>query len=705
VLALCDVSLNNYEDIYYHLKKLARDESYIKYMCEMVEENNRKDPEETWYVIQQIVSISESNGYTLALAWGNALAGWFYLDRGNSMVAYDNFIKAHELFVKENILEGQVYCCNGIMMVYNHYGQFENAFDWGIRGMETAEDHDFGEKMFSISVNMASIFIDYEMYQEAESLIEKFFMSKLHYNIETIILRNNYKVRIKLALSLEYEALSLIDKTISIANESKINGLKYMLYLTKAEILSKLKQDKTAEEFYEIAYNYSVKYKNHGKDEILKKWGIHYLEQGKLQAAEQKLVEAESLARNSEKRFVLSKTLAYLTKLYELQKDYKKAYDCSKTRNQILSDILNDQTSKAISRASEKNTQRAVKSYKELCESINLISKTGKNITSELDMEKIHWILYEEISKLMKIDVVGICLYNEEKEFLEYEMFIERGEKIPGAKVKMGEKISFAEYCITRNCDLLIKNSHMEYNRYIPVSHISSESQFDILPKSLIYCPMVFAGKVTGVVTVQHYQENTYSYTDLSNIRLLTGYISIAVENSKLYKSARHYSTHDPLTGVYNRREIHSIGYGISKTLKKTDKSISIMMLDVDNFKSINDKYGHHTGDEVLKKIGELIKNIFDDQGHCGRYGGEEFMIIIPGKTQDEVVKLAEQVRRIIQDTVIEIKQYILSATVSIGIDISKSHSFNLAKSIARADNALYRAKQNGKNMVLVMKD
>lgn len=705
MLALCDVSLNNYEDIYYHLKKLARDESYIKYMCEMVEENNRKDPEETWYVIQQIVSISESNGYTLALAWGNALAGWFYLDRGNSMVAYDNFIKAHELFVKENILEGQVYCCNGIMMVYNHYGQFENAFDWGIRGMETAEDHDFGEKMFSISVNMASIFIDYEMYQEAESLIEKFFMSKLHYNIETIILRNNYKVRIKLALSLEYEALSLIDKTISIANESKINGLKYMLYLTKAEILSKLKQDKTAEEFYEIAYNYSVKYKNHGKDEILKKWGIHYLEQGKLQAAEQKLVEAESLARNSEKRFVLSKTLAYLTKLYELQKDYKKAYDCSKTRNQILSDILNDQTSKAISRASEKNTQRAVKSYKELCESINLISKTGKNITSELDMEKIHWILYEEISKLMKIDVVGICLYNEEKEFLEYEMFIERGEKIPGAKVKMGEKISFAEYCITRNCDLLIKNSHMEYNRYIPVSHISSESQFDILPKSLIYCPMVFAGKVTGVVTVQHYQENTYSYTDLSNIRLLTGYISIAVENSKLYKSARHYSTHDPLTGVYNRREIHSIGYGISKTLKKTDKSISIMMLDVDNFKSINDKYGHHTGDEVLKKIGELIKNIFDDQGHCGRYGGEEFMIIIPGKTQDEVVKLAEQVRRIIQDTVIEIKQYILSATVSIGIDISKSHSFNLAKSIARADNALYRAKQNGKNMVLVMKD
>lgn len=704
-MGLGDVSLKNYEDIYYHLRKLARDESYIKYVYEMLEANNRKDPEETWYVIQQIISISELNGYTVALAWGNALAGWFYLDRGNSMTAYNSFIKAQELFVKENILEGQVYCCNGIMMVYNHYGQFENAFDWGIRGMEIAEENDFGDKMFSISINMASIFIDYEMYQEAERLIEKFFMSKLHYNPETVILRNNHKARIKLALSLEDEALNLIDKTISIANENEINGLKCMLYLTKAQILSKLKQDKRAEEFYEIAYKYSIKSKNHGKDEILKNWGNHYLQQGKLQAAEQKLVEAESFGRNSEKRFVLSKTLAYLTKLYALKKDYKKAYDCSKMRNQILSDILNSQTSKAIYRASEKNSQIAARSYKELYESINMLSETGKNITSELDMEKIHWILYKEISKLMKIDVVGICLYNEEEESLEYDLFIEKGKKIPGAKVKIGEKISFAEHCITRNCDLLIKNSHIEYNRYITVDFISIPSQFDILPKSLIYCPMVFAGKVTGVVTVQHYQENTYSYKDLSNIRLLTSYISIAVENSKLYKSARHYSTHDPLTGVYNRREIHSIGYGISKTLKKTDKSISIMMLDVDNFKSINDNYGHHTGDEVLKKIGELLKNVFDEEGYSGRYGGEEFMIIIPGKTHDEVVKLAEHFRKIIQDTVIEIKQYILSATVSIGIDISESYSFNLPKSIARADTALYRAKQNGKNMVLVMND
>lgn len=668
----------------------------------MVEANNRKDPEETWYVIQQVVSIAELNGYTYALAWGNALAGWFYLDRGNPMTAYDNFIKAHEIFIQEGVLDGQVYCCNGIMMVYNHYGQFENAFDWGIRGMEIAEEHDFGDKMFSISMNMASIFIEYEMYGEAERLVDKFFMSKLHYNIETIIFRNNIKAKIKLAMSLDEDALNLIEDTISIANENGISGLKYMLYLTKAEILSKLKQYKSAEEFYEISYNHSVTYKNHGKDEILKKWGIHYLNLQKFDIAEKKLIEAESFGRNREKRFVLSKTLAHLTKLYTLKKNYKKAYDYSKMRNQILSDILNSQTSKAISRASEKNSQIAVKSYRELYESVNVLSETGKKITSELDMEKIHRILYEEISKLMKIDAVGICIYNEEEEFLEYEMFIEKGEKIPGAKVKIGDKISFAEYCITRNSDLLIKNSHTEYNKYLPTNYINSESQFEKLPRSLIYCPMLFAGKIAGVVTVQSYQENIYSYADLSKIRLLTGYISIAVENSKLYKSARHFATHDQLTGIYNRREIHSIGYNLSNKLRCMDTNIAIMMLDVDNFKSINDNYGHHAGDEVLRKIGELTKNIFSKKGYAGRYGGEEFMIILPARKNEEVLQIAERTRESIQNTEIGIKKYILNVTVSIGIDIVKSRDFNLVKSIDNADNALYIAKQNGKNRVVI---
>ena len=238
--------------------------------------------------------------------------------------------------------------------------------------------------------------------------------------------------------------------------------------------------------------------------------------------------------------------------------------------------------------------------------------------------------------------------------------------------------------------------------KYIPENNISTESQFEILPKSLIFCPMIFAGKTTGVVTVQNYEENAFSYTDLSRIRLLAGYISIAVENSRLYREARHSSTHDQLTGVYNRREIHSIGHAISQGLRKTDDPVSVLMLDVDNFKSINDSYGHHTGDAVLKKIGELIKKVFEGSGYAGRYGGEEFMIIIPGKTHEEVVHLAEKARGIIQETAIEIKSFIVSATVSIGVDIEDARSFNLSKSIVRADNALYMAKQGGRNRVVV---
>ena len=701
-MGLDNVSLTNYEDIAYHMKKLMHDESYVRYIYGMVESSNRKDPEETWYVIQQMIHISELKGYSSVQAWGSALAGGFYLDRGNAMAAYDNFLKAYEIFISEDMTEGQAYCCNGIMMVYNHYGQFENALEWGLRGIDMAEEHDLGELIFSISVNMASIFIDYEMYDQAESLIERFFMSKLYYNPETVILRNNHKARIRLAMSFEDDALELIERTEAIAVRNKVEGLRHLILLTKADILSSLGENTDAEACYRESYEYALKHKNHEKDEILKKWGLHYLRLGRLEESEQKLMQAESLARNSEKRFMLSKILTHLTELYSLKGDFRKAYGFSKMSNQIMSDILNSQTSEAIYRASEKNTQAAEKSYKELYESINVLAETGKKITSELDMEKINWILYEEISKLMKVDSVAICTFDEDSGCLDYEMFIERGEKIPGIKVKIGDKISFAEHCITRNCDILIKNSHREYMKYIPENNISTESQFEILPKSLIFCPMIFAGKTTGVVTVQNYEENAFSYTDLSRIRLLAGYISIAVENSRLYREARHSSTHDQLTGVYNRREIHSIGHAISQGLRKTDDPVSVLMLDVDNFKSINDSYGHHTGDAVLKKIGELIKKVFEGSGYAGRYGGEEFMIIIPGKTHEEVVHLAEKARGIIQETAIEIKSFIVSATVSIGVDIEDARSFNLSKSIVRADNALYMAKQGGRNRVVV---
>lgn len=700
-MGLGNVSLTNYEDIAYHMKKLMHDESYVKYIYGMIEAANRKNPEETWYVIQQMIHIAELKGYNIVQAWASALAGGFYLDRGNAMAAYENFLRAQEIFVSEAISEGQAYCCNGIMMVYNHYGQFENALEWGIRGMDMAEEHDFGEMMFSISVNMSSIFIDYEMYDQAESLIEKFFMSKLHYNPETVILRNNNKARIRLAMSFENDALELIKKTEGIAARNGVEGLKHLILLTKAEILSSLGEDRDAESCFSRSYEYSIRYESHEKDEILKKWGLHYLRRGMLAEAEQKLTQAESLARNSEKRFMLSKILTYLTELYSSRGDFRKAYGFSKMSNQIMSDILNTNTSEAIYRASEKNTQAAAKSYKELYESINVLAETGKQITSELDMEKIHWILYREISKLMKVDSVAICTFDEDSGYLEYEMFIERGKNTPGIKVKLGEKISFAEYCIVRNCDILIKNSHSEYRKYIPKDNIKIESQFEILPKSLIFCPMIFAGKTTGVVTVQNYEENAFSYTDLSRIRLLAGYISIAVENSRLYREARHCSTHDQLTGVYNRREIHSIGHAISQGLRKTDDPVSVLMLDVDNFKSINDSFGHHTGDAVLKKIGELIKIVFEGTGYAGRYGGEEFMIIIPGKKHDEVIHLAENARRIIQDTAIEIRNRIISATVSIGVDVSDACSFNLSKSIVSADSALYKAKKSGRNRVI----
>lgn len=134
-----------------------------------------------------------------------------------------------------------------------------------------------------------------------------------------------------------------------------MEGLRHLILLTKADILSSLGENTDAEACYRDSYEYALRHKNHRKDEILKKWGLHYLRLGRLEESEQKLMQAESLARNSERSALCCQRYSrILPELYSLKGDFRKAYGFSKMNNQIMSDILNSQTSEAIYRASRK---------------------------------------------------------------------------------------------------------------------------------------------------------------------------------------------------------------------------------------------------------------------------------------------------------------------------------------------------------------
>lgn len=151
----------------------------------------------------------------------------------------------------------------------------------------------------------------------------------------------------------------------------------------------------------------------------------------------------------------------------------------------------------------------------------------------------------------------------------------------------------------------------------------------------------------------------------------------------------------DYLTGIYNRRHIFSEVHRCISSAVRYNEVFSILMLDLDDFKSINDTFGHQMGDRVLQKVASYLEEEVRETDIVGRYGGEEFLIILPNTKKKEAYECAERLRRGVAD--LEVDSLKKSPTVSIGV-AEYGLQISLEELISRADTLLYRAKNNGKN-------
>ena len=173
--------------------------------------------------------------------------------------------------------------------------------------------------------------------------------------------------------------------------------------------------------------------------------------------------------------------------------------------------------------------------------------------------------------------------------------------------------------------------------------------------------------------------------------------IQYELENAK--SALTHEAMHDSLTGIYNRKAILDL---LRKELSRTVRSDGILalgMCDLDHFKNINDKYGHQTGDEVLKGFTRIVNTNLRDYDLIGRYGGEEFLIVLPPIGDTKTIMDFNRLCKAISEAKIPTRSGDISITVSIGVTQSDGKD-NIDEILTKADNALYKAKGMGRNCV-----
>ena len=194
------------------------------------------------------------------------------------------------------------------------------------------------------------------------------------------------------------------------------------------------------------------------------------------------------------------------------------------------------------------------------------------------------------------------------------------------------------------------------------------------------------------------------------NLFILWSFIDITTEVnyrnqlSKLNEELKELVNKDHMTNLYNRRYFSDMAEQNFKLTKRYNHNLSVIMLDIDKFKNVNDTYGHSTGDDVIIKVSKKLLELARDSDIVSRYGGEEFVILFPQTTLAEAVNIAERIRYEIEKISIQLEDgNKLSVTVSIGAsEVLNNLDKSIESSIQRADKALYEAKESGRNKVLI---
>jgi two-component system, cell cycle response regulator len=191
-------------------------------------------------------------------------------------------------------------------------------------------------------------------------------------------------------------------------------------------------------------------------------------------------------------------------------------------------------------------------------------------------------------------------------------------------------------------------------------------------------------------------------------VRLRAGRRIIELQNELIEarEALRERATHDPLTGLWNHEEILNILQSQVNRADREGGEVSAIMVDLDHFKKVNDTYGHMAGDTVLRLAAKRMLSMLRTYDSVGRYGGEEFLIVLPNCDSDQASAFAERLRSYISNEIMDISEGMISITVSLGVATkARKRQCNGKFLLKSADRALYQAKENGRNRVELATD
>ncbi len=328
---------------------------------------------------------------------------------------------------------------------------------------------------------------------------------------------------------------------------------------------------------------------------------------------------------------------------------------------------------------------------------LSILTDVVKTANSILEPRKVIELIMAKIQQLIPSEAWSMLMVDEERQELVFELALGgKGKEVSAFRVKMGEGIAG---WVAQTGQPVIVNDVAKDPRF--ARRFDSETRFKT--RSMLCAPLVSRGRTIGVVQVINRQQGNFTRADQQVLLTLVEPCAIAIENAILFQKAEQLTITDDLTKLFNSRYMNLYISREIKRCKRHGIPLSVIFLDLDGFKGINDQNGHLAGSTTLTEVGRILTQCVRESDILARYGGDEFVAVLPETPASGALVIGERIRKAIEEHVFLTSQS-LSARISasIGISAYPDHALSPEGLIQKADQAMYRVKERDKNGIEV---
>ena len=324
-----------------------------------------------------------------------------------------------------------------------------------------------------------------------------------------------------------------------------------------------------------------------------------------------------------------------------------------------------------------------------------VLSDISRAANSVLEPRKVMEIVMERAQDLIQAQAWSLLLVDEKDHTLSFELVMgEKVDEVRNYRIKIGQGVA---------------GWVVQYKRPLIINDVKKDRRFDARvdlltgykTRSVLCAPLISRGRIIGAVELLNKRRGPFNDEDLDMITTLVEPGAIAIENAILYQKSAELTVTDDLTKLFNSRYLNVHLRREIKRSRRYGVPVSLIFLDLDGFKKVNDTYGHLSGSRALYEVGQILQETVREIDVVSRYGGDEFTIILPQTGAAGALTIAERIRTLIAERVFLTDLNIeVRLTASFGVSTFPDHGQTREDLIQRADQAMYLVKDRGKNGV-----